>query len=311
MATAWILNLDAEDELRHGRVYSPSEAVRANVRAFQGGAAKAVTAPGDVVLDPERAQPGAARDCVGRAWCPTPRALALLEAAGARPEPAPAAEVLRAVNDRAFSAALGQRLPGAVFARTEEEVLAAAQEGPWLCKRAFSYAGKGQRVLQGGRVSGSDIAWVRASLEGGLGLQVEPLVDIDREFSVHGVVDREGAYALRGVIAQESGAGRAWQAAHVPRPGELAEDERAALEAEAARVAAALTAAGYFGPFGVDAFRYRDARGRGCMNARSEINARYTMGWAASGAVSAAQPAHTGPQKGPHEVPQKGRGPTT
>ena len=46
------------------------------------------------------------------------------------------------------------------------------------------------------------------------------------------------------------------------------------------RVAGALHAAGYFGPFGIDAYRYADAHGRTRWNPCGELNARYTMGYA-------------------------------
>ena len=59
-----------------------------------------------------------------------------------------------------------------------------------------------------------------------------------------------------------------------------------ALLAEAHRVAEALFAADYFGPFGVDAYFYRD-RGDIRLQPRSEINARYSMGFAASGLLTA------------------------
>jgi hypothetical protein len=46
-------------------------------------------------------------------------------------------------------------------------------------------------------------------------------------------------------------------------------------------VAAALNAARYFGPFGVDAYTYRERPdGAIALQPRSEINARYTMGFA-------------------------------
>ena len=45
------------------------------------------------------------------------------------------------------------------------------------------------------------------------------------------------------------------------------------------RLAAALRAADYFGPFGIDAFRYRSAQGDVLFNPRCEINARFTMGY--------------------------------
>jgi hypothetical protein len=55
--------------------------------------------------------------------------------------------------------------------------------------------------------------------------------------------------------------------------------EHEALLEAAHGAAAALAAAGYFGPFGVDAYRYA-AAGVMAYNPRSEINARYSMGWA-------------------------------
>jgi hypothetical protein len=62
--------------------------------------------------------------------------------------------------------------------------------------------------------------------------------------------------------------------------GDLAPAERAALFSAAEEAAGALAAAGYFGPFGVDAFRYHDEEGTARFCARCEINARYSMGWA-------------------------------
>ena len=41
---------------------------------------------------------------------------------------------------------------------------------------------------------------------------------------------------------------------------------------------AALASAGYFGAFGIDAYRYR-LDGREALNPMSEINARFTMDW--------------------------------
>ena len=65
------------------------------------------------------------------------------------------------------------------------------------------------------------------------------------------------------------------------RAGELAPAEREALIAGARRVGLALHEAGYFGPYGVDAFRWRDELDRPQLHALSEVNARYTMGWTA------------------------------
>jgi hypothetical protein len=48
---------------------------------------------------------------------------------------------------------------------------------------------------------------------------------------------------------------------------------------KAERVAGLLHEAGYFGPYGIDAYRYRLADAHGFC-ALGEINARYTMGFA-------------------------------
>lgn len=54
--------------------------------------------------------------------------------------------------------------------------------------------------------------------------------------------------------------------------------EDAQLTTQITRVGAALHHAGYFGPFCIDAFRYRTADGD-AFNPRCEINARFTMGY--------------------------------
>ena len=63
-------------------------------------------------------------------------------------------------------------------------------------------------------------------------------------------------------------------------PGELPRDDEGTLREELSRVAAALGAAGYFGPFGIDGFVYLDGQ-HVRFNPRCEINARYTMNWLA------------------------------
>ncbi|MEZ4256637.1 MAG: hypothetical protein R3A78_13165 [Polyangiales bacterium] len=279
MATAWVLNLDAEDELRTRGPYTPSADLRALVEAHADGAARAVFEPGDVRVDARTA--GSVAGLPGNAWCPTPSALGALRAAGARVPDAPSIDVLRAVNDRAFSAALGQTLDGSMFVRAQTDALVACDGGRWLFKRAFSHAGRGRRRVRG-EPTPADCAWIAASLREGHGLQVEPWVEVTDEFAVHGVIEPGGAWRLRGLVAQRVAPTGAWVGARPVDGGDLVADERAALVGEGERVAAALAAAGYFGPFGVDAFRYRDGV-HTRFQPRSEINARYTMGWAASG----------------------------
>ena len=70
----------------------------------------------------------------------------------------------------------------------------------------------------------------------------------------------------------------AFRGVRLALPDELGPNERAALGERAQAVAGALTNAGYFGPFGVDAYRYT-LDGQSAFCALGEINARYTLGF--------------------------------
>jgi hypothetical protein len=286
--SAWFLNFDADEELASPAGYTPRRAV---IERFAGLAeeVRGLLRPGDVVV-PEAAAQGGFRvggDVVGRAFCPTPRALKALAKVGAIATPAPPIEVLRAVNHRSFSARLGQTLPGARFVRSieelEEVIAGPSPTGKFLAKRPFGFAGRGRRVVQaireGRRALAEDPArsFLEASLRAGEGLQVEPLVERAGDFGLHGFVARSGKVSFGAVTRQICDATGAWKGSE--RAGDLSEEELRALEAEAEMAAQALRAAGYFGPFGIDAFRWIDESGRARWNPRCEINARYSMGW--------------------------------
>lgn len=290
---AWVLNLDADLELAAGKAYAPSRAVLAAMDAPRARLAELLLGEGDVLLGegdvlataapetPGRIA-GAKPATMGRAFCPTPRALARMARAGVTPEPHPSFEVLRAVNGRAFSAGLGQTLPGASFLTRVDDALAVLAGPPpvgrqWRAKRAFGMAGRGQRPIAAGAASEADVAFLRASIEREGGLQIEPEVEIVRELAVHGLVAEDGRLRLGRLVLQECDAAGQWLASRA------AGEESPALQAEAERVGRALHGAGYFGPFGIDAFEYRSGEGEVRLNLRSEINARYSMGFPASG----------------------------
>jgi hypothetical protein len=220
----------------------------------------------------------------GRAFCPTPRALALFRRLGVEPEPHPSVEVLRRVNSRAFCAELGQNLSGALFAESVDEVLSTLAEAPpigrqWRAKRAHGMAGRGQRPIAPGRASDADVAYLRASIERDGGIQIEPEVDIVRELAMHATLSSDGTTRVGRLLEQRCDPTGQWVESRA------LEDDMPVLRAEVERVATALHAAGYFGPFGVDAYEYR-VRDELRLNPRSEINARYSMGFAASGLMS-------------------------
>jgi hypothetical protein len=274
---AWVLNFDAEDELASPVARKTSSA--AMLSRFASLAARAVNliVPGDLIVDTECD----ARGCEGRAWCPTPSALARLALTGADVPNAPSLDILRRANDRAFSAALGQPLPGAdlvaTFAEVERHVASGTRD--WLLKRAFGFAGRGRRKVHAGVLSDSDSRWVEASFREGA-LQIEPWVECGAELALHGYLRQDGELRLGDPTTQRCDAYGAWQSTALAHDDELSPEERIALIAEARAAAKALRAIGYFGPFGIDAYRWRHAEtGAVRFNPRSEINARYSMGW--------------------------------
>jgi hypothetical protein len=277
---AWVLNLDAEDELAAPRGgHTPSRAMRARVDAL-AARLQGLVAEGDVVL---REREDTRADGVpGDTWCPTPFALERLRRSGAIVPAAPPVDVLRAVNGRGFSARLGQPLAGAVYVTREDDALAllAREDGGWLLKRPLGFAGRGRRKVRGGEVTHEDRAWIAASVRDQGGLQIEPFVDRLADFGIHARLAQGGGLRVGAPTVQRCDEHGAWLSTALATPSDIAPDEERALLAEAESVAEALRRAGYFGPFGVDAYRYRDARGDTRMNPRSEINARYSMGWA-------------------------------
>ena len=282
---AWLLNFDAEDELAAPTGYTPKRAVAARFAALTARVV-ALLGPGDVVLG----EGVPASGLLGRAWCPTPRAVRAWTSAGVVAPQTPPLSVLQRVNHRRFAAELGQTLPDSRFVHAMDElesVLAGpSPTGQFLLKRPFGFAGRGRRKVRSGGVEAAARSWVEASFAGrsgerdGAGLQVEPWVEIEREHGLHGFLSRAGALTLGEATTQTLDEAGAWIATERAPRGALEPAERDALFASAEAAARALQLAGYFGPFGVDAFRWRDARGERCFQPRSEINARYSMGWA-------------------------------
>jgi len=270
-ARAWVLNLDAELELaRPGYVRSPE--VSAHLRTY-AAQAMALLGPDDVCVG--------SRDVdgwPGRAWCPTPLALEALCRAGAVPEPHPELSVLKAVNHRRFGFELGGGPPGATYVTTVGAVedLLASQPRDWLCKRAFGFAGRGQLRLRH-RIEAHQRVFIERSIAGD-GLLLEPLVAPTLELALHGFLWPDGRTKLGRPCVQRVGPRGTWLGSRLVRAGELTPSEDEALHASAERVAAALVARGYFGPFNVDAYRYQ-LQGASGFCALGEINARYSMGF--------------------------------
>lgn len=281
---AWVLNLDAEDELARGGAHTPTDVMSARIESLLPRL-RGLVREGDRVVWP--GSESMERGLWGRAWCLTRWARTKLELAGLRVPRAPGAEVLRRVNHRRFAHELGQALPTAGWAATTEalEALLAndaleqvSVERSWLIKRPLGYAGRGRKLLRPGKRSEADQAWLDASLREGDGVQVEPLVARELDCALHGWLAEDGRCTFGQPTLQQLDATGAWQATTLAPP--LTDTELTLLTREARHTADALHAAGYFGPFGLDAFRWRSPDGELHFQPRSEVNARYSMGWA-------------------------------
>jgi hypothetical protein len=274
---AWVLNLDAELELARGRPgYVPQRKLLAQL-AEHGGGSRRLLGPQDLLL--EDGAHAAGQGWIGRAWCPTPLALAKLRASGATPEPHPSASVLRRVNHRLFAHELGGGLPEQSYVQSREQLVERLGDHTehWLLKRPLGFAGRGQlRVI--GPLTEKQWTWVDASFERD-GLLLEPLIRPTLELSLHGFVWRDARYRIGRICIQAVSERGAFQDVRLAQPGELSGAEAEALHERADCVARALAAASYFGPFGIDGYRYvRGARQGFC--ALGELNARYTLGFA-------------------------------
>ena len=285
----WVFNLDAEIELERGGGGGPYQAPQ---RVLDGlrpslGDARRVMAEGDASLDdlddaltadaPRPAQ-SPEQPWLGAAWCPTPSALRRLARAGAELPSSPSLAILRQVNHRRFYLELGGGAPGARYVEVADELRSTlAERRVWLFKRPFSFAGRGQRRIPL-TPSKDDERWLADGLRLG-GLLAEPWLELEREVAIHGVLDAQGRLALGAVCVQETNSFRAWVATRRAGAGDVGPSDVQALRSRAESVAAALSDAGYFGPFGLDAYFFKSAAGASVLNPLGELNARFSMGF--------------------------------
>ena len=244
--------------------------------------------PGDHILGAEvygqdKHEKSGAEPRQALAFCPTPRALARIEAHGFLAPRAPELAILQRANHRAFCAELGQTLPCAAYvtsmAALEEVIRGGAPYQTFILKRAFGFAGRERRKAPAAGFDASTRGFAERSFQLGQGLQVEPWLTRDRDFALHGYVSFEGARVRGPLMRQHCDAMGRWERSERASEQDLDPALHRQLEEELERAAKGLHALGYFGPFGVDAFEYRDAAGRLAFQPRSEINASFSMGY--------------------------------
>jgi hypothetical protein len=273
---AWVFNLEADDERARGPGYTPSRALLARMDAMIERLSRGpLMRDGDVVLTRDDART-LGDEFDGEAWSPTARARARLARAGVRVPEAPSEAVLDAVNSREFSQRLSPVEPRERLVSRANAEMFALDEGPVRVSLAHTCSGRGHRFAEGPREAR---AVIDALLAKHPTVFVAERVTVLGDFALHGRISRDGRLALGEVTEQRVDPRTLAWVESAPSDA-LRASEREALVRATREAARELFRAGYWGPFGVDAFRYRDRAGDERFCPRGEVNARYTMGWA-------------------------------
>jgi hypothetical protein len=228
--------------------------------------------------------------------------------------PPPAPEAVARVAHRGFcldlARELGVALPGARMVSDLAELEAwltaggaAPGGGRWVTKAPWSAAGR-ERHVAGSPAELRDPA-VRRRLDRLLerhgALLAEPWVERSADFGCSGLVTAAGV-RLASVHRQEvDRAGRFRGFPPLPSAGGdpglgsgLLPAERDHLESAFHAAADRLRAAGYAGPFGIDAFRWRPSGGGERFHPLCELNPRLTFGLVARAAAERTAPGRGG-----------------
>lgn len=295
--TVLIANLDAERQLaRRARPEAGSERIRASVRSSIAAASTLMSAlaePGDALwtvaeVDPARLPdvPGVPRVRLLHGDAPLP--------AGERVYWCPMDDVAGRVNHRVFGHTvarhLGATLPGACVVRTLDELRARLAEGDvesWVLKGAYGAAGRARLRYVGDVLADDALRRAERLFARYDALVFEPWVERTADFGCTGVVDDTGPgnFAAHGLLSDRRGVFKGCALVADERALGFTERERRKLTEAVIAAGRALHGAGYRGPYGIDAYRWRDDRGRLRFNPMSEINARMTFGWLARALV--------------------------
>lgn len=226
------------------------------------------------------------------AWCETPSALRhrggprlpsaidwntpLHDLLWQLPTPSPA--VVARVHHRAFhlrvAESLGCALPGA---RTVESLSDLPRDAPpsWVLKAPLSASGRARYIERHGPALTDPKArrTVERLFDQHGPLLFEPWMDRTEDFGVSALLGPE--LKIVGIHAQK--VDRKGQFAEIDLHPDLSTQDRNRLLETTEAVADHLRGAGYVGPFGIDAWRYRTNAGV-VLHPLGEINARMTFG---------------------------------
>ncbi|TXD37367.1 hypothetical protein FRC96_08475 [Lujinxingia vulgaris] len=210
------------------------------------------------------------------AWGWTDEVLAFAEKAGLEVGPVDVG-VVREVNDKRFGLGI-EALAGSAVCGSEAELAEAVRglEAGWVLKHPFGVSGRGQLRGRGSDLPDDARRWAQRVFGAGLGVVVEPRVEIEAERSLHFEIEAGGAVRELGMCALMADATGTFRGLGLGSAVDVLEED--ALLWEGARKAArAVAERGYVGPVGVDAYVGWYV-GERVVRAVSEINARVSFG---------------------------------
>ena len=190
---------------------------------------------------------------------------------------------VRLGNSRSFSAALEREwlvgLDGATevpqsFPDADALLKGLGPATRWVLKAEFGMSGR-ERLLGEGPLTEAARNWLCRRFSLGR-VFLEPWVARLDEIGIQIEIPRAGEPQVIGLTPLLANANGQYAGSRFAIHRTL--DEWDAAVEVALRAAVRLQQAGYFGPLGIDAMRYRDANGRQRVRPLQDINARWTMG---------------------------------
>jgi len=197
--------------------------------------------------------------------------------------PTPEPSVVAAVHHRSFhlqvAEEIGCALPGARIVMSLVELDRVLRSAPrsWVVKAPLSAAGRDRFIARdGGELSDAKARrTVERLFERHGDLLLEPWMERTEDFGVSALL-ADSELRIVGVHRQRIDA--KGQFLGIDLEAGLDAEDRDRLVETTESVAAALRRAGYVGPFGIDAWKYRREDGSVVLNPLGEINARMTFG---------------------------------
>lgn len=224
--------------------------------------------------------------------------------------PAPPLDAVRLVNSRAFRFELEQELgvapDGSAVTHSIDELEAllgswgqswslrhggpgglqrSAIDQPgrgWILKANFGMSGRESVRGRGLDLPEALRSWARARFASSGPIVIEPLLDRVAEAGIQMEVPPSGEPRLIGVATLIVDGTGVYRGSRFGEPDSEVDVWQPAVET-ALVVARRVQQAGYFGPLGIDAMRFRDSQGRIRLRPLQDLNARYTMGRLALG----------------------------